>query len=120
MPRGVYSHPRRRPQPRWILTLKIGDVVQRQNGQPRIVRKIWRHNDGTLSGIVVAIQRCSWTHRCYTILNHTDLRTFGYRKLRKMRAALDADFDRMFDAAVHQPSAERPYVFDCCDVKGIP
>lgn len=109
------------PQPRWMRTVQVGDVIQTKYGSPRIVREVTRHHDGRLRSVAVVIKHCSWTHRCYTILNATDLRCLGYRKLRLKRKALDSDFDRTVRAAMQQKGGPRSgYILDCCDVKGIP
>lgn len=105
------------PQPRWMLTLKVGHVIAKKNGPYRIVRRIARYGNGDLRSVTCVIRRCSWTHRCYTILNYTDLRIFGYRRIRVKRRTLGSEFDRKVASAIHQRCHE-PYVLTCCDVEG--
>lgn len=69
------------PQPKWMLTLKVGEVIARPNGAWRIVRDLSRYANGELRSVCLVIRRCSWTRRCYTYLNANDLRTFGYRRV---------------------------------------
>lgn len=107
------------PQPRWMRTVRVGDVIQKKDSAPRIVREVTRYQDGRLRSVTVIIRHCSWTHRCYTILNYTDLRIMGYRKLRLKRKRLKTEFDQKVKAALHQPGG-RPYILTCCDVEGMP
>jgi hypothetical protein len=111
--------PRLIPQPRWMRTVQVGDTIQAPYGAPRIVREVTRRQNGRLRSVTVVIRHCSWTHRCYTILNDTDLRILGYRKLQLKRKALTSEFDEKVHASIHQP-AKAPYILDCCDVKGLP
>ena len=107
------------PQPRWMLTLKVGHVIAKPHGPYRIVRDVSRYGNGDLRSVTLAIRRCSWTHRCYTILNYTDLRIFGYRRVRVKPRTLHGTMDRKIIAAMHQPAFE-PFILTCCDVEGTP
>lgn len=106
------------PQPRWMLTLKVGHVIARPNGAYRIVRSVCRYGNGDLRSVTLVIKRCSWTHRCYTILNASDLRQLGYRRIRVRPRTLRSDIDRKVAQAIQQPCWE-PYVMECCDVDGL-
>lgn len=108
-----------RTQLPWMKHVKVGSVLRGPNGIFRIVREVTRYQDGDLRSVTVTIRSCSWTHRCYTILNYTDLRILGYRLLRVKPRKLTSDFDRKIAVSIHQPAWERPYVLDCCDVKGV-
>ncbi len=105
-------------QPSWMFTLQVGDVIT-NGGRYRIVRDLMRRRDGRLHCVALAIKRCSWTHRCYTILNATELRIFGYRRVPAKRRALKKKGDRLILAAMRQPSWE-PKILGCCDVEGVP
>lgn len=112
------EYPHTVQQPRWMYRLQVGDVIT--NGGPfRIVRELTRRRDGRLSSVILAIRRCSWTHRCYTYLNATDLRCMGYRRVRVKRRALRKRIDKLIIAAIHQPAKEK-YILTCCDVEGTP
>lgn len=102
----------------WFTTLQVGDVIARPGGPWRVVRAISRRAYG-LYAVTLLIQRCSWTGRCYTILNATDLRVQGYKPVRAARWPCRTEFDRRVQAAIHQPAWE-PKALRCCDVVGIP
>lgn len=106
------------PQPQWMRTLRVGHVIAKPNGPYRIVRKVTRYGNGDLRSVTCVIRRCSWTHRCYTILNYTDLRILGYRRIRVKPRKLKSEFDRKVVAAIDQP-CYTPYVLTCCDVEGL-
>lgn len=106
------------PQPRWMLTIKVGHVIAKPKGPYRIVREVTRYANGDLRSVSLVIRRCSWTHRCYTILNYTDLRIFGYRRVRVKARKLNKEFDWKVAAAIHQRACE-PFILTCCDVEGM-
>jgi hypothetical protein len=78
----------------WIKHLQVGDVVRTRSGKLRIIRAV-SHWSPTLGGTAVTftIQRTSWTRRCYTVMNGSDLATQGYSKT-GARAKLNHEFDR--------------------------
>lgn len=104
----------------WMRTLKVGHVIT--NGGPyRVVRDLSRYNNGDLSYVYLSIRRCSWTHRCYTLLSYTDLRMFGYRRVRVKPRRLNQPIDRKINEAMRQPGCHRgALVLTCCDVEGLP
>lgn len=107
----------RLPQPRWMRTVQAGDVIRRPNGPFRVVREVSRYPDGRLRSVWLVIRRCSWTHRCYTILGYTDLRILGYRRVRVKRRALRRCIDKKIQAALHERGWENS--LRCCDVEGV-
>lgn len=99
----------------WMKSLQIGDVIT-NGGRWRVVREVTRYNNGDLRSVTLAIRSCSWTGRCYTILNYTDLRCLGYRKVNVAPRKLRGRLDRKIHAAIHQP-CHKPYILTCCDVE---
>lgn len=106
------------PQADWMLTLKVGHVIARPNGRYRVVREVSRYGNGDLHSVTLAIRHCSWTHRCCTILNYTDLRILGYRRVRVKARRLTKAIDKKITAAIHQPSWH-PFILKCCDVEDM-
>jgi hypothetical protein len=104
----------------WFRTLQVGDVIAERRGVWRIVRAISRKANGDLYAVYLVIRRCSWTHRCYTVLNANDLRTRGFKRIRVKRRPLRTRLDRTIQRIVDGPLVERrKQALDCCDVKGI-
>ncbi len=106
------------PQPTWMLRLKVGHVIARPNGSSRVVREVSRYRNGDLRSVTLAIKRCSWTHRCYTILNANDMKQLGYRRVPVKARRLNKRIDRKILAAIHQP-AWTPFILKCCDVEDV-
>ena len=102
----------------WFTTLQVGDVIARPGGPWRVVRAISRRAYG-LYAVTLLIRRCSWTGRCYTILNATDLRVQGYKPVRGAHWPCRTAFDRRVHKAITDDGV-RPYPLRCCDVVGIP
>jgi hypothetical protein len=109
----------RPPDPSWFRTLKVGDVIAERSGVWRTVRAVSRRPSGGLYAVHLVIRRCSWTHRCYTVVNATDLRVRGFRRIRVKRRPLRTRLDRQIQRIVNGPLAKRKQALDCCDVKGI-
>ena len=82
-----------RPQPAWMAALAVGSVIHRPRGSWRVVREVSRYQNGDLRAVALAIKRCSWARRCYTILNANDMIQLGYGPVpvgrRKLRGRLD-------------------------------
>ncbi len=110
----------RRPDARWMRTLKVGDVIARPTGPWRIVRSLLRRPDGTLHSVNVTINHCSWTGRCYTVLTRAELFNMNYRKLRVKTRRLDTEFDKKIAKAITGDERPGHYTVTCCDVRGIP
>ena len=107
-----------RTQLPWMADVRVGDVIAKGNGPWRIVREVTRYNNGELRSVTVAIRRCSWTRRCFTILGYTDLRILKYRRVAR-NAKLDGPLDLIFDEALRESCSKRPYALSCHDVRGI-
>ena len=118
MPRGNPGVFRVR-QPKWFDEVQVGDVIAAPGGRWRVVRAVHRRGNGTLYAVTVVIQRCSWTHQCYTILNFTDLRT---RRFRRIPGASIRLKKRGIDAKIQQAITARggdgKKILTCCDVVG--
>jgi hypothetical protein len=116
MPRGNPGVFRLR-HPKWFDDVKVGDVIAKPHGQWRVVREVSRRPNGTLYCVYLAIRRCSWTGRCYTILNFTDLRTFKYRRISGAAIRLKSrGIDAKIRRALHEPAGVKSLT--CCDVIG--
>lgn len=106
-----------KPQPEWMMRVQVGDVIRKPGSPFRIVREVTRYGNGELRSVTLAIRRCSWTHRCYTILNCVDLRVLGYRPVAVKRRKLRSRMDRKIQHAIHEPCTQKSLT--CCDVEGI-
>lgn len=97
--------------------VKVGDVLARGRSKPRVVRSVSRFKNGDLCAVSFTIRACSWTHRCTTAMNYTDLRCLGYAPVGvnvplttkiDRRIARDLLYENRFDQKL-----------DCCDVRGV-
>ena len=107
------------PEYRWILDLKVGDVVRAPDGSLRVVRYVQHYSRESICKTTVGfiIRRCSWTRRCYTIYTGGDLATMGYKPTRA-KARLAKDFDqRVFDEITHKHGTE--HTITCAELRGI-
>jgi hypothetical protein len=107
-----------RTQLPWFRDLAVGDILQERSGAFRVVRNVSRYKDGDLRCVALAIRRCSWTRRAYTIVFYNDLRHRGFRKVANVRATLTRPLDLKIQAAIHQPAWE-PKCATCHDTRGI-
>lgn len=131
------------PQPQWMLTLRVGDVLRNRKGNTRVVRDISRYVTGELYSVTFSIQRCSWTTRPYTTYNYTDLKNYGYEPVAGIRHEFKTKLDKTLQKDIqrrHFTLAKRskdklkelnkklkkekrePWVclaLDCCDVHGL-
>lgn len=103
----------------WIKTINRGDVLESKSGKLRIVRRV-SHGGPSLpkTHVWLTIQKCSWTHRPYTMYNGNDLRQMGFNPTGvrvKLRGRFDREMDRQFDA-----QDSRDCTISCCEVTGIP
>lgn len=114
--RGYPNAGPRHPQPKWMRDLRPGDAVQEGNSRPRIVRKVSFNPQGQLRYVTLAIRRCSWTHRAYTVLYIGDIWTRGFRKLPMRRQRMATRADQRLQRAIQQPAGE-PKCMTCCDVE---
>lgn len=99
----------------WIPKIQKGDVLRSGSGTLRVVRHV--SHGRARSSVYLAIRRCSWTHRCYTVYNSADLKTGGWSHTGK-RVRIDDEFSLKIDAAIHQDKG-KPYILDCCDVVNV-
>lgn len=108
----------------WTVRIRVADVLRARTGQLRVVRHV-THSLITGSGgpphirtsVTFKINRCSWTRRCYTVYNSSDLRrlyrpTRGHIELRKK-------MDRAILQEIIRPAKEKPRL-TCCDVESVP
>jgi hypothetical protein len=66
-----FAKPRRikntRRQPKWMKSVKIGDILEDAHGSRRVVRSVTFYSCGALHSVSFTIKHCSWTHRCDTL-----------------------------------------------------
>jgi len=109
-----------KPVPDWRDNIKDGDVLLIGNDY-RVVRRATyttKHGNKTLSAVTLAIRRCSWTKRPYTVVSRSDLKCRGFRPTgitikRENNSTLIADLMRHIDNDYLRE-------MDCCLVKGVP
>lgn len=108
---------RPRKQLDWMKDVKVGDLIGKSLASVRVVRHLSRFPDGDLRCVSLVIQKCSWTHRYYTVLNYIDLRLLGFKKFGHLKN-LDSEIDRQIakDVSYEHRFDNR---LDCCDVKGL-
>jgi len=101
--------------------VRVGTVLLTNGGAPRVVRSVTRYSTGELASVTFVIKKCSWTHRCYTIYNYSDLKSFGYTLAPVKPRALSTRMDRRIARDVNHPrSFGEDMRLDCCDVRGLP
>jgi hypothetical protein len=105
--------------PAWIERLVVGAVIAERGGAWRVVRKVNRCRDGSVGSVTLTIRRCSWTGRCYTILNVQDLKQRGFRRIPTTPLKLQGAIDRKLTKVLRRHE-DKPYSMTCCDVAGIP
>jgi hypothetical protein len=98
--------------------VKVGDVLVRGRNTPRVVRSVSRFKNGDLLCVHFAIRHCSWTHRCTTAVNYTDLRCLGYEPL-GVNVPLNTALDKRIARDLLYENRFKPKL-DCCDVRGAP
>lgn len=103
----------------WMRHVVVGSVLRSRSGALRVVRAVGRYQNGDLRSVSCTIRHCSWTHRCYTVINYTDLRILGYRLVRVPPRRLRSKMDRQIQTEMHQPSWAKVRL-TCCDVERIP
>ncbi len=105
------------PAWQWLDQIKIGDILLERGKSERTVREINRYKNGTMRSVSFSILRCSWTHRCYTTVTRSELKTrrFSHSGKRKESAS---PIDKLIahDLIYWEKEKQR---LDCCDVKGI-
>lgn len=116
----IFARPRKtwgvRQQPDWMRKVRIGDVLETDNGRvQRIVRKVTFYSCGSLYGVTFTIKHCSWTHRCETSIDAGRLQTENWMPAGH-RFRLNKPLDKAI--ALDLIDHHRRKV-DCCDVRGI-
>ncbi len=102
----------------WIKRIQKGDILEARSGTLRIVRSV-RHNGPSLpkTSVTFTIRHCSWTGRCYTVVNGNDLRQMRFRPV-SARMPLRTKLDKLIEAEFGRPPGDGR-MLDCCDVRGI-
>ena len=101
--------------------IKVGSILKSRSGDLRVVRDV-KHRvttKGPWKGcrkvtVYLAIRRCSWTGRCYTVMNEGDLAYLGF-SYTGARLKLGSDIDEKIAESIE--SGE--YIVGCCDVRGV-
>ena len=103
----------------WRAKIRVGDVLEAPSGDLRVVREVtrWKRRGRTTTIVTFAIRRCSWTRRCYTVVNQSDLATRGFRPTGK-RVRLSKPIDRAISRAIDEPRPDRS--IGCRAVQGVP
>lgn len=103
----------------WRDTLNVGDVLISKHRDLRVVREVHYMDTGHIRSVTLAIRRCSWTKKSFTIINRTDLHSRGFTKA-GVRARLNKPMDALFEYALQDENrfSERPCL-TCFDVQGL-
>lgn len=101
----------------WMADLRVGDVIQKGTAPPRVVRQLSRYKNGDLSSVTLAIRRCSWTGRSYTVMGYSDLITMGYEKVAGIHVRLEKESDLELLENIEDSKCR---TLSCCDVRGWP
>jgi hypothetical protein len=107
---------RGRLQRLWMRTVQAGDVLVSPSGSMRVVREVSFYGNGDLHSVTLAIRRCSWTGRPYTIYDYTMLRTLGWRPA-GVRIDLDTELDCWLQADIGALGS--PSTVTCCEAKDM-
>lgn len=103
----------------WMRTVQAGDVLESPSGTHRVVRRVSREEDGRFRSLTLAIKRCSWTKRPYTVYNFTDLRRGGWRPT-GARVTLNSDMDAWMQADIELAAKVTFCRVTCCEAKDMP
>jgi len=107
------------PQPEWFSQIVVGSVVREGDGPLRVVRYVHRVADGRI-WVGLAIRRCSWTTRPYTILNASDLKTRKFRLVPVRPVTLKGDFNARMAASMRHDGPAHLSPMRCCEAVGVP
>lgn len=106
----------------WMRAVRPGDVLADPSGNLRVVRyaRVWRNKYSRQDHLTLylAIKRCSWTRRCYTVIGTQDIVQRGYRPT-GARVKLNKKIDRLIAKDMAYENRFRP-ALTCCDVEGVP
>jgi hypothetical protein len=107
----------------WMDKIQVGSILKTRSGDLRVVRDVKHrtHTRGAWKGakgvtVYLAIRRCSWTRRCYTVLSDNDLTQQGFSYV-GARLKLKTEADYKIATAIE--SRDRDFL-SCCDVRGVP
>lgn len=103
-----------KPQPRWMRKVRVGDVLRTRTSM-RVVRAVTFYACGALANVTFTIRHCSWTGRCETTVNYTDLLHRGFYPAGH-RVKLNKKIDREIAAEIMDGDRRK---LDCCDVKAV-
>lgn len=98
----------------WMDHVRVGDVLVRGRDNYRVVRNVSHHKDGRLRCVTFSIKHCSWTGRCYTVVNYNDLNYAGYRPTGR-RVRLRTKLDKRIALNITRSVKD----LGCCDVRGV-
>lgn len=99
----------------WVRYIRKGDVLRSNgSGTLRVVRYVRHTEKHTFVGLV--IQHCSWTGRCYTIVNQHDLATRFQPTGKRVRPHNATD--KTIEMELNYRRAMPP-ILTCCDVRGL-
>ena len=110
--------------PRWLNKVRVGDVLRDKNGSLRVVRSVCKQrsksspNFGLVRGISFAIKHCSWTGRCYTAINFTDVVARGFSPT-GVNVPLNTALDKKIERDLRYENRFKQKT-TCCDVEGAP
>ncbi len=104
-----------RKQPEWMRNVKVGDVLRSGRGTFRVVRSVAFFDDGQLRSVQFVIRHCSWTGRCLTSMNYTDMVGNGYEPTR-IKWKMNGPLDPIINAHAENHRLQQMH---CCDVIGI-
>ena len=117
MPRGYPNGFLGRRQLPWMRDVVVGSVLAEGSGAWRIVRAVTRYRNGDLRCVDFVIRRCSWTHRCYTVVGYYDMIQRGFRMVPVAPRRLRSKLDHKIRVAIHEPCTQKSLT--CCDVEGV-
>lgn len=100
----------------WVSKIRVGDILRSGAGVLRVVRGVTHYKTKTF--VAFTIRRCSWTGRCYTILDHASLKSQGFQPTGK-RLRLRSNLDREIRAEILESRRPSEIKLHCCDVEGV-
>ena len=107
----------KREQLELIESFQKGDVL-RINNKLRVVRAVYHTN--TMTSVVLAIMRCSWTHAAYTSYGLHDLMRMKIERIGR-NYVHKTQLERDLDEDIHRSSSigRKDDKLKCCDVIGV-
>lgn len=100
--------------------VRIGSILlNKTRKMHRVVRHVSYYKNGDLHCVGLAIKHCSWTKRCYTIMNYNDLIWHGYVLLEGANYVFNTQMDKTIEYCLKHDNKEDQKL-TCCDVEGVP